>query len=97
MSKQFSGRLHDCATLPQLARVCFNQRESQSFARKPVDPFLKFTLTHLARQKSEPRLGVGRWPIVACEFKWAGFLEGETIGTSLLIAPRTCDKRAAVV
>ncbi|EDM83094.1 hypothetical protein LMED105_00787 [Limnobacter sp. MED105] len=62
-----------------------NQRESQSFARKPVDPLLKFTLTHLARQKSGPSLGAGHWPTVADEFKRAGFLEGEAIGTSLLI------------
>jgi hypothetical protein len=46
---------------------------------------LKSTLTHLARQKSGPSLGVGRGPNVACEFKRAGFLEGEAIGTSLLI------------
>ncbi|WP_291809061.1 hypothetical protein [Limnobacter sp.] len=62
-----------------------NQRESQSFARKPVDPLLKFILTHLARQKSGPSLGAGHWPTVADEFKRAGFLEGEAIGTSLLI------------
>ena len=29
--------------------------------------------------------GVGLWPTVACEFKRAGFLEGEAIGTSLPI------------
>ncbi|WP_334120165.1 hypothetical protein [Limnobacter sp.] len=63
-----------------------NQRESQSLARKPDFPFLKFTLTHLARQKGGPSLGAGLWPSVASEFKQAGFLEGEAIGTSLLIA-----------
>uniref|UniRef100_UPI0025FC7295 hypothetical protein n=2 Tax=Limnobacter TaxID=131079 RepID=UPI0025FC7295 len=37
------------------------------------------------RQKSGPSLGAGHWPTVADEFKRAGFLEGEAIGTSLLI------------
>jgi hypothetical protein len=31
------------------------------------------------------KLGAGLWPNVACEFKRAGFPEGETIGTSLPI------------
>jgi hypothetical protein len=46
-----------------------------------VFPFLRFTLTHLARQKSGPSLGAGPWPTVADEFKRAGFLEGEAIET----------------
>jgi len=64
-----------------------NRRESQSLARKPVLPFLIFTLTHRARQKTWPSLGVDLWSTVACEFKRAGFLEGEAIRTTLTIAP----------
>ena len=43
--------------------------------QKTCNPFLIFTLTHLARQKSGPSLGVGCWPTVAGEFKRAGFLD----------------------
>jgi len=42
---------------------------------------LRFSLTHLDRQKGGPSLGAGLWPTVAGEFKRAGFLEGEAIET----------------
>jgi hypothetical protein len=42
---------------------------------------LIFTLTHQAWQKRWPSLGVSLWLNVACEFKRAGFLEGEAIET----------------
>ncbi|HEX4856049.1 MAG TPA: hypothetical protein VFV28_04510, partial [Limnobacter sp.] len=61
------------------------QRESQVFARKPVFPFLKFNLTHLAPQKSA---AVSRcrpfgraWRL---NLKRADFPEGEALGISLL-------------
>ena len=50
-------------------------RRMPSLARKPVFPFLRSTLTHLARQKGGPSLGAGRWQTVAGEFKRAGFLD----------------------
>jgi len=38
---------------------------------------LKFTLTHRDSAKKTAELGAGLQPNVACEFKRAGFLEGE--------------------
>jgi hypothetical protein len=51
--------------------------------QKTCIPFLKFTLTHLARQKSGPSLGVGLWPTVAGEFKRAGFLDRRCEGIAI--------------
>ena len=59
-----------CKPVPLSLLRCIPSR-----ARKPVFPFLRFTLTHLARQKSGPSLGAGLWPNVAGEFKRAGFLD----------------------
>ncbi len=60
-------------------------------ARVPI-PRLKTCISLFEVRTDSPslakvttKLGAGLWPTVACEFKRAGFLEGEAIGTSLLI------------
>jgi len=52
------------------------------FRRKPVSPFLKFTLTHRGSAKEMAEHGVGLQPSVACEFKRAGFPEWRCEGNA---------------
>jgi len=53
--------------------------------QKTCISLFEITLTHQAWQKRWPSLGVSLRLNVVCEFKRAGFLEGEAVGTTLLI------------